>query len=37
MKQFALIAYDYTDEGALNRRLACRELHLEGLQSLSVG
>jgi len=34
MKQFALVAYDYTDVGALNRRLACRERHLEGLRTL---
>lgn len=34
MKQYALVAYDYTDEDALNRRLACRELHLEGIRRL---
>ncbi len=34
MKQFALVAYDYNDEGALDRRLACRESHLEGLRTL---
>ncbi|PCF93944.1 YciI family protein [Vreelandella nigrificans] len=34
MKQYALVAYDYTDDGALNRRLACREAHLDGLRSL---
>lgn len=34
MKQYALVAYDYTDEDALNRRLACRERHLEGIRRL---
>ncbi|MFB9868885.1 YciI family protein [Vreelandella sulfidaeris] len=34
MKQYALVAYDYKDEGALNRRLACRESHLDGIRSL---
>lgn len=35
MKQYVLVAYDYTDDGALDRRIACRELHLEGLRRLA--
>ncbi|ALM54327.1 YciI family protein [Halomonas huangheensis] len=34
MQQYALVAYDYTDDGALDRRLACREAHLEGIREL---
>ncbi len=34
MKQYTLVAYDYTDDGALERRIACREKHLEGLRLL---
>lgn len=29
-----MIAYDYTDEQALDRRLAAREAHLEGLKKM---
>ena len=28
--QFMIVAYDGTDEGALNRRLAVRDLHIAG-------
>lgn len=31
MQQFVLIAYDGTDAGALERRLAVREAHLAGV------
>lgn len=31
MKQYAVVAYDYTDDEALERRLANREAHLEGI------
>lgn len=34
MQQYALVAYDYTDESALDRRLACRDAHLEGIREL---
>lgn len=34
MKQFTLIAQDYTDDGALERRMGCREAHLDGLREL---
>lgn len=34
MKQYAVVAYDYTDEGALDRRIACRQSHLDGLRRL---
>ncbi|MBP5979403.1 MAG: hypothetical protein KA748_04290 [Halomonas sp.] len=34
MKQYAVVAYDYTDEGALDRRIACRQNHLDGLRRL---
>jgi len=33
--QFSLVAYDHTDDDALNRRMACREVHLEGLRKLA--
>lgn len=32
--QFSLIAFDYTDSEALERRLACRAAHAEGLRKL---
>ncbi|WP_456267846.1 YciI family protein [Kushneria sp. AK178] len=34
MKQFTLVARDHTDEGALERRMGCREAHLDGLRRL---
>ncbi|MFC0336230.1 hypothetical protein SAMN05421848_1190 [Kushneria avicenniae] len=34
MKQFTLMARDYTDEGALQRRMGCREEHLKALREL---
>lgn len=34
--QFALVAHDHKDEGALARRLACRDAHLEGLRQLAA-
>ena len=33
--QFILIAYDGSDEGALDRRLAVRAAHLESAQKLA--
>lgn len=35
MKQYAVVAYDYTDEEALERRLANRQAHLEGVRRLA--
>lgn len=35
MTQFTLLAWDYTDEGALERRMGCREKHLEDLRELA--
>lgn len=35
MKQYAVVAYDYTDEKALERRLANREAHLKGVRELA--
>lgn len=35
MMQFAVVAYDYTDGEALERRLACREAHLSGIRELA--
>ncbi|GHA93972.1 YciI family protein [Modicisalibacter luteus] len=35
MKQYAVVAYDYTDAEALERRLANRESHLEGVRELA--
>ncbi|WP_105170015.1 YciI family protein [Pseudoalteromonas sp. T1lg23B] len=32
--QFIITAYDHTDSDALNRRLACREAHLEGIKRM---
>ena len=34
MKQYAVVAYDYTDDEALERRLAHREAHLAGVREL---
>jgi uncharacterized protein YciI len=34
--QFALVAYDFGDEKALERRLAYRTDHLEGLRTLAA-
>jgi uncharacterized protein YciI len=34
--QFALVAHDYQDDGALERRLACREAHLERTRALAA-
>ncbi|WP_457807736.1 YciI family protein [Kushneria sp. EE4] len=34
MTQFTLLAWDYTDEGALERRMGCREAHLAALREL---
>ncbi|MDW5377711.1 YciI family protein [Halomonas sp. HP20-15] len=36
MKQYAVVAYDYTDDQALERRLANREAHLEGIRRLAA-
>ncbi len=36
MKQYAVVAYDYTDDEALERRLANREAHLEGIRRLAA-
>lgn len=35
MRQYALVAYDYTDDNALERRLAQRDVHLEGIRKLA--
>ncbi|MEC9483775.1 MAG: YciI family protein [Halomonas sp.] len=35
MKQYAVVAYDYTDDEALERRLANRDAHLEGVRQLA--
>ena len=35
MKQYAVVAYDYTDDEALDRRLANRNAHLEGVRELA--
>ncbi|WP_110667314.1 YciI family protein [Salinicola halophilus] len=35
MRQYALVAYDYTDDDALGRRLAHRDAHLEGIRVLA--
>ncbi len=34
--QFLVVAYDGTDEGALERRLAVREAHLAGAEKLKA-
>lgn len=34
MKQYLVTAYDYTDEGALARRMQVRPQHLDGTQQL---
>ncbi|MDP9928700.1 YciI family protein [Variovorax paradoxus] len=34
--QFALVAHDYEDAGALERRLACRDSHLARLRELAA-
>lgn len=33
--QFSLIAHDFKDDDALNRRMACRELHLAGIRRMA--
>ena len=35
MKQYAVVAYDYTDDEALDRRLANRDAHLTGVRALA--
>ncbi|MCI0509266.1 hypothetical protein C8E00_102341 [Chromohalobacter marismortui] len=35
MPQYAVVAYDYADDDALNRRLANREAHLDGVRTLA--
>ncbi|WP_110686066.1 YciI family protein [Salinicola aestuarinus] len=35
MTQYAVVAYDYTDDDALQRRLDQREAHLEGIRALA--
>ncbi len=35
-QQFVVIAYDGTDEGALQRRLSVREAHLENVRKLKA-
>ncbi|PWK78694.1 hypothetical protein LX99_01142 [Mucilaginibacter oryzae] len=34
MKQYLITAYDYTDAEALNRRMAARPHHIEGVKAL---
>ena len=36
MKQYVITAHDYTDEGALQRRLDVRPSHLEGVKVLKA-
>ncbi|WP_244613341.1 YciI family protein [Modicisalibacter radicis] len=36
MKQHAVVAYDYTNEDALERRLTNREPHLKGVRRLAA-
>jgi len=35
MKQYAVVAHDYSDDEALERRLSRREAHLEGIRQLA--
>ncbi|WFF41744.1 hypothetical protein EVC62_09665 [Salinicola endophyticus] len=35
MTQYAVVAHDYTDDDALDRRLANREAHLAGIRELA--
>ena len=35
MTEYAVVAYDYTYDDALNRRLANREAHLAGVRALA--
>ncbi|MCK0713628.1 YciI family protein [Chromohalobacter sarecensis] len=35
MPQYAVVAYDYTDAEALDRRLANRDAHLDGVRTLA--
>ncbi|WP_280542297.1 YciI family protein [Chromohalobacter sp. 11-W] len=35
MPQYAVVAYDYTDAEALDRRLANRDAHLDGVRKLA--
>ncbi|WP_242494967.1 YciI family protein [Salinicola tamaricis] len=35
MKQYAVVAYDYTDDDALERRLSNRDAHLAGVRELA--
>jgi uncharacterized protein YciI len=34
MKQYIITGYDYTDDGALDRRMAVRQQHLDGTVAL---
>lgn len=36
MKQYLITAYDYTDEGALKRRMDVRPHHLDGARELKA-
>ena len=36
MKQYLITGYDYTDEGALQRRMSVRPHHLDGAKVLKV-
>jgi len=36
MNQYIVTGYDYTDEGALDRRMAVREHHLDGVRQLKA-
>ena len=36
MKQYLVTGYDFQDEGALNRRMAVRPQHLEGVKKLKA-
>ena len=36
MKQYLITAYDYTDEGALQRRMNVRPHHLDGVRALKA-
>lgn len=36
MKQYLVTGYDYTDEGALKRRMDTRQHHLDGVKELKA-
>ena len=36
MKQYLITGYDYTDAGALDRRMAVRQQHIDGTKDLTA-